>query len=232
MGDLEDYYIVSGTVEYNDDPMNFGRCKCNIPGFIHEPTTSKDAMPWIRPFKMNNFQSFSKPQRGQHAWIMISKTNYNEMWWMPTHETSPLVQEYLDENYDNQPDIIAARASGQGMAMITFDDNNGYKIGIGEDFVNVGMDRSITLKAEQASLQIKGGKVLAGVGDNDGEYQPVVLYQNFNEWCNNLLNAINNLLAAVSAAQHLTGHLISPVSNLRNAVNTKTIVPSKNFKAN
>jgi hypothetical protein len=232
MGDLENYYIVSGTVEYNDDPMHFGRCKCNIPGVIHEDTSHRDAMPWIRPFKMNNFQAFSKPQKGQHVWVMLNKNNYNEMWWSPTHETSPFVNEYLKANYDNQPEIINARTTGQGNAMLTFDDNNGYKISIGNDFINIGMNKSITLKAEQGIVQIKGGNVWAGQGENHGAYQPVVLYNNFNEWCEGIVDSLNSLNQAASSMGWLTGHLCPPISDLIKKFNATENLRSLHFNAN
>lgn len=165
MGGLEEYRIILSTIDYNDDPMKFGRIKCTIPGVIHAATSTKEAMPWIRPFKMDGYQTFSKPNVGQKVWVLMSKTNYDEYWWFPYFETSDLVQDYLNANYENQPDVFNARSGSAGDAIFTYDDENGYTMKLGDNLFNMHPKGNITLSNQSDThMKIEDNKVYCGQG--------------------------------------------------------------------
>ena len=178
MGELQDYYIVLSEIKFNDDPMKYGRIRCDIPGVIHSANISTeaypDAMPWIRPFKMQGYQTFSKPLVGQKVWVLISKTNYNEFWWFPYHETLDFVQQFIEENYDNQPDVFNAREGSGGEAIFTYDDEHGYIMRLGEDYMNLKPDRTMKVAFNDCRIMIDGNKVYTGKGDPPGEYEKCV----------------------------------------------------------
>lgn len=174
MGELEDYYVIESVVKYDDDPFKFGRIKCDIPGVIDHNTTMKEAMPWIRPLRMHGYQTFSRPVVGEKVWVLVSKTNYNEFWWTYFHETIDIVQDFLNEYYDNQPDVFHARNTCSCDVMSTFDDERGYYIKIGEDYVNWKLNREMKIAFNQARVMIENNKVYCGHGDNTGEYEEAV----------------------------------------------------------
>ena len=174
MGELEDYYVIESEVKYDDDPFKFGRIKCDIPGVIDHNTTRKEAMPWIRPLRMHGYQTFNRPVIGQKVWILVSKTNYNEFWWTNVHETIDIVQDFLNEYYDNQPDVFHARNTDSCDVMTTFDDERGYYIKIGEDYVNFKLNREMKIAFNEARVMIENNKVYCGHGDSTGEYEEAV----------------------------------------------------------
>ena len=177
MGELENYYIILSEVKYADDPMKYGRIKCDIPGVIHSstilPEAYPDAMPWIRPFKMYGYQTFTRPLVGQKVWVLCSKTNYNEYWWFPFYETLDFVQQFIEENYDNQPDVMHAREGSSGDVIFTYDDENGYTMKLGEDFMNLRPDNTMKIAFGKGRIIIDGGKVYCG--SDDEKYQPCVM---------------------------------------------------------
>lgn len=208
MGELIDYYIILSTVEFADDPMKFGRIKCTIPGVIHSSTSPMEAMPWVRPFKMYGYQTFSKPEVGQKIWVLVSKTNYNEYWWFPFFETSDIVQNYLNANYDNQPDVFNARSGSGGEAIFTYDDNNGYLMKLGDDFINLKPDRDMEISCNDCKIKIEGNKVYCG-SDNAG-YEPCVMGNK----CAKLKTDLSELfdkLADIAKDSPYTIHLKAPI---------------------
>ena len=199
MGELDEYFIVLSEVIFVDDPMKFGRIKCNIPGIIDESTSVIEAMPWVRPFKMHGYQTFCKPVVNQKVWVLVSKTNYNEYWWFPYHETSDMVQQYLDDNYDNQPDVFNAREGSNGNAMFTYDEKNGYLMKIGDDHINIKPNQDIELLAGSHVVKIKDGKVCCGSNGSSGDFKPCVM----NDKCLQLREKLSGYFNALSSAASL-----------------------------
>ena len=172
MGELEDYYVIESVVQWDDDPFKFGRIKCDIPGVINHKTTQKDAMPWIRPLRMHGYQTFSRPVVGEKVWVLVSKTNYNEFWWTHFHETIDIVQDFLNEYYDHQPDVFHARNTCTADVMSTFDDERGYYMKMGEDHVNFKLNREMDISFGDCKIKIENNKLYCG-SDNES-YEPAV----------------------------------------------------------
>ena len=174
MGELEDYYVVQGIVDYDDDPLKVGRIKCTIPGVIHSSSTPEEAIPWIRCFKMGAYQTFSRPIKGQKVWVLISKTNYNEFWWFPFFETIDITQSYIEEYYNENCDVLHARHSGNGDCMMTYDDKQGYLTKIGEDHINLMPRRQYEVDCDDCRICIEGNKVYLGDKNKDTK-EPAVM---------------------------------------------------------
>lgn len=215
MGNLEDYYIILSEVKFADDPMHYGRIKCDIPGVIHSSAIDieayPDAMPWVRPFKMHGYQTFSKPIVGQKIWVMISKTNYNEFWWFPFFETLDFVQDFITANYDSQPDVMHAREGSVGNAMFTYDDNNGYTIMLGDDHVSLKNDRSMEISFNDCKVKINGNKLYCG--SDNADYEPCVMGNKCREM-RSKLSAVFDLLAQAANASPYTKHLYDGLSDV------------------
>lgn len=211
MGELEDYYIVLSKVKYNDDPMKFGRIKCDIPGVIHSATSMEEAMPWVRPFKMYGYQTFSKTIVGQKIWVLVSKTNYNEFWWFPYHETTDLVQDYLNANYDNQPDVFNAREGSGGDAIFTYDDEHGYLMKIGDDYLNLKPDHDMEISFNECKVKIEGNKQYCG-SDNDA-YEPCVMGYKCRDMRKDL-SSMFKILSEAAGSSPYTKHLQSGLSDV------------------
>ena len=227
MGELIDYYIILSIVAYDNDPLKFGRIKCSIPGVIHTDTTQEEAMPWVRPFKMFGYQTFSRPIVGQKVWVLANKNNYNEFWWYPYHETTDLVQNYLNENYDNQPDIFNARETGSAQIMFTYDDQNGYKMSIGDDFINLKPDNSAKIHCDEARVMLEGNRTYCGGGDDTGSYEPCVMGNK----CKTMRNKLSTdfaVLSQLADSSPYTKHLKPGIDNLKNHI-TADILGTYNY---
>lgn len=200
MGELVDYYIIQSVVEYDNDPLKIGRIKCTIPGVIHSDTTDEEAMPWVRCFKMGAYQTFSRPIVGQKVWVLISKTNYNEFWWFPFYENIDICQQYLEEYYDYQPDIFHARHTGNGDAMSTYDDKQGYLTKIGDDHINLKPNKELELDCQDCRMCIKSNKVY--LGDKDGKHEPAIMGNKCNKMRGSLKSEFEQLQIKATSNPH------------------------------
>lgn len=214
MGELEDYYVIESVVKYDDDPFKFGRIKCDIPGVIDHNTTRKEAMPWIRPLRMHGYQTFNRPVIGQKVWILVSKTNYNEFWWTNVHETIDIVQDFLNEYYDNQPDVFHARNTDSCDVMTTFDDERGYYIKIGEDLVNFKLNREMKIAFNGCRVMIEDNEVYCG-GDEKGKYEKAVMGKKCAEMRNYMGQQFFDLMIAAGKSDFQA--MIEPFKNLNSA---------------
>lgn len=201
MGELVDYYIIQSVVEYDNDPLKIGRIKCTIPGVIHSDTTDEEAMPWIRCFKMGAYQTFSRPIVGQKVWVLISKTNYNEFWWFPFYENIDICQQYLEEYYDYQPDIFHARHTGNGDAMSTYDDKQGYLTKIGDDHINLKPNKEFEIDCQDCRICIKSNKVYLGDKD-EGKHEPAIMGNKCNKMRGSLKSEFEQLKIKAASNPH------------------------------
>ena len=216
MGELIDYYIIESVIEFVDDPLKIGRIRCSIPGVIHYGeghTEEKEALPWVRPFKMYSYQTFTKPLVGQKVWVMVNKSNYNEFWWFPFNETIDIVQGYLNEYYEENPDVFHAREEFVSPVMFTWDTKQGYKQVIGEDYIDFFPTREFKLKVNECNITIKDNIIKVG-GDGAGTYEPAIK----GEQLTNLLGQLQSACDAVAEAalKSPTQHLSTPLKNFAN----------------
>ena len=195
MGELEDYYVIRRVAIYDEDPLKIGRVKCNIPGVVNKETSRIEAIPWCRPYRMHGYQTFSRPLVDELVWVLISKTNYNEFWWTYFHETIDITQEFLNEYYDHQPDVFHARNCSK-VVMNTFDDIRGYYTKVGDDYMNLGMNREMKISYGDCKIMIEGNHVYAGSGDDHGGYEPTIKGIKCQDMQNKLIAACDKLLVA------------------------------------
>ena len=221
MGELIDYYVILSIVEHIDDPLHIGRIRCTIPGVIHSDTTKEEAMPWIRCFKMGAYQTFSAPMVGQKVWVMISKTNYNEFWWFPFFETIDIVQSFLDEHYEDQPEVFHARHTGNGDAMHTYDDKQGYLMKLGDDHINLKPSKEYEVDCNDCRICITGNKVQ--LGDKEGDKEPAVMGKKCLKRRNDLKQKTEQLAQAAMGNPYTT-HLASPLKALASAFTQEDIL--------
>lgn len=217
MGELIDYYVILGVVLYDNDPLHNGRIKCVIPGVIHSDTTEEEAMPWIRCFKMGAFQTFSRPIKGQKVWILISKTNYNEYWWFPYFETIDITQAFLDEHYDDNPDVFHSRHSSNGDVMSTYDDQQGYFTKIGEDHINLKPNKEFELDTNNCRICIVEDKIYIGDKNKDPK-EPTIMGEQFNAWRDKMKELFQKLEQVAKSSPyttHLSPPLLEIIKNFR-----------------
>lgn len=215
MGELIDYYIIESVVEYTDDPLKIGRVRATIPGVIHHETTpNKEALPWIRPFKMYCYQTFTKPLPGQKIWVLVNKSNYNEFWWFPYSEIIDIVKGYLEEYYNETPDVFHAREGFVTPIMSTWDDKQGYKWVIGEDYIDFFPTREFKLKVNECNINVVDNIIKIG-GDSAGDYEPGIKGK---QMCI-LLGKLKTMCEAVAQAADAspyTKHLNIPLKEFAN----------------
>lgn len=171
---FRDYEIIPSVVQDAKDPECLGRIKCVVPGKIHHDSCkTTEHMPWIRPFKMNGYQSFSKEIEGHKVWVLHNKHTYNEYWYIPIHEPINITQDFLHEHYNDNPEVLLARNLCGKKIMMRYDDKTGFMYEIGENFINLNTDGDFEVRGANGRIAIESSIVQLGSWANQ-EYEPAV----------------------------------------------------------
>lgn len=197
---LDKYDLLPGVVQSTSDPEYKGRIKCIIPG-IFDPGTSADNLPWIFPLGMSRYQSFSKMMNGCKVWILRNRENKFEFWYLPMFDYhSTVTKQYVAENYDNDPEVIICRDGGGKVGIFTYDDTNGFKEKLNQDYIHLTPNNKIELKAAEAKIRMEGSKIT--VGQDGDTYEHAVLGDTLVNLLNELQGAMSELKNACTSDQH------------------------------
>lgn len=191
---FSDLEAVPGAIISVKDPLKLGRVKCAAPGIFDNATMDDDILPWVCPFSMGGYQTFSKPVKGAKVWVIKNNTNYNEFWYVPYFEMINTSKGYVKENYENDAEVLLERNNGDTVSRIAYDLKHGHKIQIGNIYINVLPNGDIVLNGADAEVKIKGGHVYTG--KQDGSYQPAVMGNELKDILSNLAKNMNQLYIA------------------------------------
>lgn len=198
---LSDVEIIPGTIIESEDPLFLGRIKCAAPGLFDESTMDKEIIPWIYPWFMIRYQSFSKLLKGCKVWIIRNNANKNEYWYLPLFEYIDASRQFISENYANDPELVICRDNGGSVAQYKYDDVNGFLEKIGDDnYIHLHPSKKIELFAKDTHVKIEGSKVYNG--NVNEKYEPAVMGNKLKDLLCNLQQAIIGLKEAASSTPY------------------------------
>lgn len=168
---LEDYELLPGIIIDADDPERRGRVKASVPTWFDLNIMSQDAMPWIYPFTMSGYQTFTKLENGRKIWVLHNNKNYDEYWYLPMFELNEDTRNLVNE-YDDTEVLISRLTGDSGNVYVYYNDHDGIMLSVGDTKVNVKTNQEIEITNSKASLKINGDQV--HIGNDDGEeYLPM-----------------------------------------------------------
>lgn len=194
--DISNYEMLPSVIIDAEDPKKLGRIKAQIPNISDATTMALDLLPWINPESMSGYQQFSKPQKGAKVWIKMNRKNHNELWYLPYNEMNDSTKAFVQEHYDNDPEVVFSRANGRDVAQITYDSKQGINLKVNSHKINIMPNGDIDILGGTGVIKIKGSKVYTG-NDSDG-YEPMVKGNKLQDILNNLCAAFNLLKTASS----------------------------------
>lgn len=219
--ELSNVEVLPGVIDDANDPKHLGRVKATVPGLFNKQSIPEDVIPWINPMCMTSgYQSFSKLAKGTKIWVLINKDSSSEFWYIPMYEIQTAPQQWLDDNYSNNPEVLMWR-TGLSTASLTYDDENGFifKIGNNSWQMKPGGD-FITINAD-GRIKSEGGHVYTG--KDDADYEPAVMGNKLNSTLAELSKDLSKLGNAASSSpytQTLTQPLLDASTKLSDALQT------------
>lgn len=228
--ELKNAEILPGVVETADDPNRIGRVKATVPGWFDKESIPLDLMPWIMPFTMSGHQSFSMLQKGSKIWVLKNKDAYAEYWYIPMYEMQDSSQAFLNEKYEDSPEIISYRNNGGIVSSITYDDTDGYLIRIGSNSWNFRPNGDLITNNASGNIHSKGSVI--HLGSDSEEYEAAVKGDSLFDVLDTLQNDLNALSEAASKNPK-TANLTMPFRNAsKNLQNGIQSIKAKNTKVN
>ena len=186
-------------------------------------------MPWVYPFGMNSYQSFSRPIDGQKVWVLINKTNYGEYWYLPFFEYNEKTKGLLDSTYDDNAEVVVSRDLGENSAMSSYDDKNGFNTKIGNNHIVLEPDGRIELLNNSTQVEVEGDAVKCG--KQGGSWKTTVQFPELQNLLKDLFTMLSNLKLA-AAGNGLTAHLAVPLEQIASLQQQVSSLEAKHCKVN
>ena len=200
---LSECEILPGIVINVDDPEHLGRVKAMVPTWFDTRSMEEEALPWVYPFKMKGYQTFSKMEKGRKIWVLHNYENDMEYWYWPMFELEEKTKEIVDE-YNATEVLMSRSCGGSGSAYIYYNDTDGIVIRIGETKINITSNNEIHVTDGEASVKIVGGHIDIGKSDN---LEQAILGNKLKELIDNLGGTLEAL-----GAQNSSSLYVSPLA--------------------
>ena len=210
---LSDYEFLPGIVINNDDPEKIGRINASVPTWFDKNVMDEETMPWIYPFMMFGYQTFSKMENGRKVWVLHNKENYLEYWYVPMFEQIGLTKQKT-KNYDN-PEVLISRVYGDDdkNVIVYYNDTEGLNFRVGAAIINISKDNKIYITNGQTQVTLSEGNIILGTENS----QPLVYGNTLKTMLTKLKSSLENL-ASLAAAEPYTSHLQQEFTNASSAI--------------
>lgn len=212
---LSDYEFLPGVVLTAEDPQKIGRIKASVPTWFDTEVMDEESLPWIYPFMMFGYQTFSKMEKDRPVWVFHNKNSYQEYWYVPMFHMIGQTKKKVS-SYGNT-EVLLSRSLGtnKGNVLVYYNDDEGLVLRVGEVGINIRKD-GIIMSNSDSQMSIKDGKVSSG---SSGKLQPSVLGNNLKK----LLDTLSGDFTALKEeslkdpyTQVLSSQLLKTAQNINN----------------
>lgn len=206
---LKNVEIIPAVIVNEEDPDILGRVKCACPGIFDTETMDDEALPWVYPMMHYGYQGYAKMKLGQKIWLIINRETYEEYWYIPFFELNENTITAISDNKDS--DVLLSRKVGDQDMQVYFNMTEGIMVKLGDNHVNIKMNGDIECLSNGYVVKIEGSHVYQG--NNEGEYEPMVLGNKLMDLINHLSQNIKQLQKAAVGSPYTT-HLGTPLTKM------------------
>lgn len=204
-----DMRLIPGVVINNSDSANLGRVKAYSPGLFDTKTMDEEALPWIYPFSMSMYQSFSTQAVNSKIWIIFMPDNPYGYFYLPFPDYHTEVSNHIK----GDSDIVFSRESKNGGTNIYYNENEGLVLKNGGARVQLLNNGKVVITNSIGSgmnFVIADGKCYSG----GGEEHEVVLGDKLKDALSNLSNGLSDLATQTNSSPY-TSHLTGKIQDIQ-----------------
>lgn len=220
---FKDIRLIPGVVISNTDAENLGRIKAYSPGLFDTNTMDEEALPWVYPFCMSMYQSFSTQSVNSKVWIIFIPDNPYGYFYLPFHDPHTEVSQHIK----GKTDVVFGREGSTGSANIYFNESEGLVLRNGNSRVQLLNDGRVYVTDNTESgknLVLSNGKCYLG----DSGFEPMVLGNKLKKVFDDLSDKLGQLAGKCNESPY-TSHLTSSVHAIKNSLDedAKQILSTK-----
>ena len=212
--ELSKLRLIPGVVLDANDPKQLGRIKAYCPGIFDPTTMDKEALPWIYPFRMNGFQSYSTQNVNTKIWILYIPDNPYGYFYFPFFELFNFTKQNITP--DNT-DILVSRSSGNGDVTVHYNDRDGIVSKIGPASVVITQEGTVKSTVDDLESRLDKGHIY--IGKSGGEYEPMVKGNKLFDLLSELKSGLANIAKSCEGSPY-TMHLGAPIKSLVQKLST------------
>ena len=205
---FKDIEAIPGVVIDAEDPENLLRVKAAVPGIFDPGTMSKKALPWVYRFPMGGYQQYSKMMTGSRIWVLRNTKNYYEFWYIPFSNLNSNTLKAAK----SEADVLISRYTGEADAQLYYNKEEGFKTILGANYIQLDSDGNTINMSNGYSSKIYGEHYY--VGEDGGEYEPMVLGKKLTELFKQLSSDLDEL-ASVAESSPYTSQLSMPIRKIK-----------------
>lgn len=205
---FKDIEAIPGVVIDAEDPENLLRVKAAVPGIFDPGTMSKKALPWVYRFPMGGYQQYSKMMTGSRIWVLRNTKNYYEFWYIPFSNLNSNTLKAAK----SEADVLISRYTGEADAQLYYNKEEGFKTILGDNYIQLDSDGNTINMSNGYSSKIYGEHYY--VGEDGGEYEPMVLGKKLTELFKQLSSDLDEL-ASVAESSPYTSQLSMPIRKIK-----------------
>lgn len=205
---FKDIEAIPGVVIDAEDPENLLRVKAAVPGIFDPGTMSKKALPWVYRFPMGGYQQYSKMMTGSRIWVLRNTKNYYEFWYIPFSNLNSNTLKAAK----SEADVLISRYTGEADAQLYYNKEEGFKTILGSNYIQLDSDGNTINMSNGYSSKIYGEHYY--VGEDGGEYEPMVLGRKLTELFKQLSSDLDEL-ASVAESSPYTSQLSMPIRKIK-----------------
>ena len=218
--------VVVGTCIEDIDPKKLGRIKVGAPGWFDRNVMSIEAIPWVYPFSMAMYNSFTHIALGGKVWLIINKENEEEYWYVPYHELNDDTRQVQGADIDE--DIVFSRNINGKVVQVYQNKEDGLVLRNGGSSVIISNDGDVTGTDGSGAFKVSGGNFFCGA--KDGPFEPMVRGNVCYELLMKLSSDFANLSSAASSSPY-TSVLVDPFKTAGDNI-SQALKDLKSTKAN
>lgn len=205
---FKDIEAIPGVVIDAEDPENLLRVKAAVPGIFDPGTMSKKALPWVYRFPMGGYQQYSKMMTGSRIWVLRNTKNYYEFWYIPFSNLNSNTLKAAK----SEADVLISRYTGESDAQLYYNKEEGFKTILGSNYIQLDSDGNTINMSNGYSSKIYGEHYY--VGEDGGEYEPMVLGKKLTKLFKQLSSDLDEL-ASVAESSPYTSQLSMPIRKIK-----------------
>ena len=195
---------------------SYGTVKASVVG-VFSDEADPETLPPVYPFCTVGRGKFSQPKENDPIWVLLNRSNPQELFYLRQCNLSDQLNDELDKNYEDV-EVLMRTDSGTGYAQILFDTSDGMVLQNDASTITIKNDGTISLSTgdPHQTLEVNSDGISLGSAGTSAE--PAVLGDKTEDALNKLWNCINAIVTnlqscdpyAAAAMGAVTAQMVLP----------------------
>lgn len=177
---------------------NYGTVKASVVGVFAEDA-DPDTLPPVIPFMSLSRGTFSHPKENDPIWVLINRSNPQELLYVRQSDLSTQLADTLDNSYEDV-EVLMRTESGGGYAQILFDTEEGLIVQNDESSIDIKKNGDITISKSGSHRTIEINSDGISLGSEGRSAEPALLGDKTEDALKKLWDCVNAIVTSLQSS--------------------------------